>query len=76
MVISQFDFLSIRQDRLFPNATDFHSLHVALGCLRESLRRLSLQERLRHSLRHNPRCPLSATFPSFGEIICKTRVLS
>jgi hypothetical protein len=51
-VLEQLEFLSLRLDRLYKNAKDFHSLHVARGCLRESIRLLSLQERLRHSLRH------------------------
>ncbi|MHB8066630.1 MAG: hypothetical protein ACYDIC_01880 [Desulfobaccales bacterium] len=53
-VLEQLELLSIRLDRLFHNATDFHALHVALGCLRESIRLLSLQERFRHSLRSTP----------------------
>jgi hypothetical protein len=52
--LEQLELLSLRLDRLFHNATDYHSLHVALSCLRESIRLLSLQERLRLSLRPNP----------------------
>jgi hypothetical protein len=46
--------LSTRLDRLYHTATDFRSLHTALGCLRESIRLLSLQERLGLSLRDHP----------------------
>jgi hypothetical protein len=53
-ILDHLELLSVRLDRLFQNATDFHSLHVALGCLRESLRLVTLQERLRHSLRRHP----------------------
>jgi hypothetical protein len=45
-LLEQLELLSIRLDRLFHTATDFRSLYVALGCLRESIRLLSLQERL------------------------------
>jgi DNA-binding transcriptional ArsR family regulator len=52
--LEQLELLSLRLDRLYHHAKDFQSLHVALGCLRESVRLLSLQERFRHSLRDTP----------------------
>ena len=48
-LLERLELLSTRLDRLFSFAADDHSLHVALGCLRESLRLLSLLERCRHS---------------------------
>ncbi len=42
--------LEVRLDRLFRKAEDSHSLYVSLGCLQESIRVLSLREKLRHSL--------------------------
>jgi IS30 family transposase len=53
-VLEQLELLSLRLDRLYHHATDYRSLHVALGCLRESVRLLSLQERFRLSLRDRP----------------------
>ena len=53
-VPEQLELLSLRLDRLYHHATDFRSLHVALGCLRESVRLLSLQERFRLSLKDRP----------------------
>ncbi|MCL4500555.1 MAG: hypothetical protein M1438_01705 [Deltaproteobacteria bacterium] len=47
-LLDRLDLLTTRLDRLFNSAADYHSLHVALGCIRESLRLLSLQERCRH----------------------------
>ena len=50
-LLDRLDLLNTRLDRLFNSALDQHSLHVALGCIRESLRLLSqknLQERCRH----------------------------
>ncbi len=46
--------LDARLDRLFNNAADIRSLHVALGCIRESIRLLSLLERCRHGLGSRP----------------------
>ncbi len=42
--------LEVRLDRLFRKAEESHSLHVSLGCLQESIRVLSLREKVRHSL--------------------------
>ncbi len=47
-LLDRLDLLNTRLDRLFNSAADLRSLHVALGCIRESLRLLSLQERFRH----------------------------
>ncbi len=47
-LLDKLSLLDSRLDRLFNSAADYHSLHVALGCIRESLRLLSLQERFRH----------------------------
>jgi hypothetical protein len=50
-VLDRLDLLSVRLDRLFNAATgDYRSPFVALGCIRESIRLLSLQERVRHGL--------------------------
>jgi hypothetical protein len=49
-LLDHLDLLSTRLDRLYHTAADFRALHVALGCLRESIRLLSLQERFRLSL--------------------------
>ncbi len=46
-LLDHLDLLSLRLDRLFHTAKDSRSLHVALGCVRESIRLLSLQERFR-----------------------------
>ena len=43
--LDRLDLLNGRLDRLFNSASDYHSLFVALGCIRESLRFLALQER-------------------------------
>ncbi len=37
-LLDKLDLLDTRLDRLFNNALDFRHLHVALGCIRESLR--------------------------------------
>ena len=49
-LLDKLDLLEVRLNRLFLKAEDFHSLHVSLGCLQESLRLLSLREKVRHSL--------------------------
>jgi hypothetical protein len=49
-LLDKLDLLNARLDRLFNHAADTRSLHVALGCIRESLRLVSLKERLRHGL--------------------------
>jgi len=43
------ELLNARLDRLFNFAADDHSLNLALGCVRESLRLLSLLEHRRHA---------------------------
>ena len=52
--VSQFleklELLEARLDRLFRKAEESRSLSVSLGCLQESLRILTLQEKVRHSL--------------------------
>ncbi len=53
-ILDRLDLLNTRLDRLFNSATDFRSLHVALGCIRESVRLLSLQERFRPGLGGRP----------------------
>ena len=53
-LLDRLDLLNTRLDRLFNSAADYHSLHVALGCIRESLRLLSLQERCRHRPLNQP----------------------
>jgi hypothetical protein len=56
-LLDHLDLLSSRLDRLFHTASEFHSLFVALGCLRESIRLLSLQDRLRLTLPPGPPDP-------------------
>ena len=46
-LIEKLALLDTRLDRLFNSALDLHSLHVALGCIRESVRLLALLERYR-----------------------------
>jgi len=60
VLLDHLDLLSTRLDRLYHTAADFRSLHVALGCLRESIRLLSLQERFRLSLDPHSRTENSA----------------
>ena len=48
-LLERLELLNARLDRLFNFAADDHSLNVALGCIRESLRLLSLLERCRHA---------------------------
>jgi hypothetical protein len=48
-LLNRLDLLNTRLDRLFNHAAEQHSLYVALGCIRESLRLVSLTERFRHS---------------------------
>jgi hypothetical protein len=49
-LLDRLDLLNVRLDRLFNTAADLRALNVALGCVRESLRLVSLQERFRHGL--------------------------
>jgi hypothetical protein len=53
-LLERLDLLNSRLDRLFNSAADFRSLHVALGCIRESVRLLSLMQRFRHGLGGQP----------------------
>lgn len=53
-LLDKLALLDARLDRLFNSAADFRSLHVALGCIRESLRLLSLQERFRQTPVNQP----------------------
>ncbi len=46
-IIEKLELLDHRLDRLFTSAHDLRSLNVSLGCIRESLRLLSLLERFR-----------------------------
>jgi hypothetical protein len=48
--LEKLELLEARLDRLFRKAEDSHSLHVSLGCLQESLRVLSLRQKVRYSL--------------------------
>jgi hypothetical protein len=54
VLLEKLALLDARLDRLFNSASDFRALHVALGCIRESVRLLSLQERFRHGLGGRP----------------------
>ncbi|HZE21814.1 MAG TPA: hypothetical protein VE082_07155 [Desulfobaccales bacterium] len=46
-LLDKLALLDTRLDRLFNSALNHHSLNVALGCIRQSLRLLSLLERCR-----------------------------
>lgn len=48
--LERLELLEVRLDRLFRKAEESRSLHVSLGCLQESIRVLSLREKVRHSL--------------------------
>ena len=48
--LEKVELLKARLDRPFRQAEEPHSFHVSLGCLQESLRVLSLREKVRHSL--------------------------
>ena len=50
-MLERLELLNTRLDRLFNSAFDQRALHVALGCIRESLR-LTLQKTLLERLRH------------------------
>jgi hypothetical protein len=47
IILDKLDLLDHRLDRLFNSALDFHALNVSLGCIRESLRLISLVDRVR-----------------------------
>jgi len=49
-VLDKLDLLETRFNRLFHDAHNSHSLRVALECLREYLRLLTLQDQVRHRL--------------------------
>ena len=49
-LLEKLALLDSRLDRLFNSSLDLRAHHVALGCIRESLRLLSLLERLRPPL--------------------------
>jgi hypothetical protein len=53
-LLDQLDLLESRLDRVFRKAEALHSLHISLGCIQESVRILSLREKLRFSLRGRP----------------------
>ena len=47
--LEKLELLEVRLDRLFRKAEESQSFHISLGCLQESLRVLSLWEKVRHS---------------------------
>jgi hypothetical protein len=53
-IIDKLDLLDHRLDRLFNSALDLRSLNVSLGCIRESLRLISLLDRCRPALADRP----------------------
>jgi hypothetical protein len=53
-IIDKLDLLDHRLDRLFNSALDLRSLNVSLGCIRESLRLISLLDRCRPVLGGRP----------------------
>ena len=53
-LLEKLALLDSRLDRLFNSSLDLRAHHVALGCVRESLRLLSLLERVRPPLGSRP----------------------
>jgi hypothetical protein len=53
-LLDRLDLLNTRLDRLFNSAAEHRSLYVALGCIREAVRLLSLQERFHRGLDGRP----------------------
>ena len=53
-LLDELDLLKARLNRIFRKAEDLHSLHVSLGCIQESVRLLTLQEKIRYSLSGRP----------------------
>jgi len=49
-ILEKLDLLDVRLNRVFHAATDSHSLRLALDCVRESLRVLTLTEKFRARL--------------------------
>jgi hypothetical protein len=49
-LLEKLALLDFRLDRLFNSSLDLRAHHVALGCIREALRLLSLLERVRQPL--------------------------
>ena len=49
-LLDELDLLKVRLNRLFRKSEDLHSFHISLGCIQESIRLLTLQEKIRHSL--------------------------
>ena len=58
-LLDELDLLKARLNRLFRKSEDLHSFHISLGCIQESIRLLTLQEKIRHSLTRRPMIPLS-----------------
>ncbi len=53
-LMDQVSLLEARLDRIFRKAENLHSLHISLGCIQESVRLLTLRQKLRVSLRGRP----------------------
>jgi hypothetical protein len=53
-VLDKLDILEHRLNRLFTQAREHNSYHVALGCIQEHVRLLALIEKIRHRLRGQP----------------------
>ncbi len=53
-LLERLDLINARIDRIFNSAADQRSLAVALGCIRESLRLVSVQNRFRHGFGGQP----------------------
>ena len=49
-ILDKLDLLDVRLNRMFQAATETHSLRVALDCVRESIRVLTLTEKFRTRL--------------------------
>jgi hypothetical protein len=49
-LLDELDLLKARLNRLFRKSEDLHSFHISLGCIQESIRLLTLREKIRHSL--------------------------
>ncbi len=53
-LMDQVSLLEARLDRIFRKAENLHSLHISLGCIQESVRLLTLRQKLRGSSRGRP----------------------
>ena len=59
-LLEKLELLDVRLDRLFNSALEFRSLHIALGCIRESLRLHTQKNLLERRPRRIPGSALAA----------------